>query len=181
MFKEKLLSSIDNVNGTVSKVYTAKNYNVLYGIVVLFGGSVIYSVFGLEDSPLILCQQSYMKATNEIVRYNEENPDYKIQLPVYNCTETLLQKNATGGIAPAHLWQEVNKLELLHKKICNKQMNSPLCKDKALFYILHNITEERLPWKNMFPILIGITNAESTLWLDFAKDKVGGTYIGRNT
>ena len=103
MFKEKLLSSIDNVNGTVSKVYTAKNYNVLYGIVVLFGGSVIYSVFGLEDSPLILCQQSYMKATNEIVRYNEENPDYKIQLPVYNCTETLLQKNATGGIAPAPL------------------------------------------------------------------------------
>lgn len=67
-----------------------------------------------------------------------------------------------------------------HKKICDKQINSPLCKDKELLTRLYRITEDRIPWKNMFPILIWITNAESSLWLNFAKDSVGGKCDGRN-
>lgn len=68
----------------------------------------------------------------------------------------------------------------LHKKICWKQINSPLCKDYSLLERLYKITEERIPWKNWFPILVGMTNAESSLWLDYAKDKVGGTCTWRN-
>lgn len=64
--------------------------------------------------------------------------------------------------------------------VCKKQQNSPLCKDRALFDRLYQITEERIPGKQFFPILLGITNAESSLWLDFAKDRVGGTCTGRN-
>lgn len=41
-----------------------------------------------------------------------------------------------------------------HKKICDKQINSPLCKDKELLARLYRITEDRIPGKNMFPILI---------------------------
>ena len=67
-----------------------------------------------------------------------------------------------------------------HKKICDKQINSPLCKDKELLARLYRITEDRIPGKNMFPILIWITNAESSLWLNFAKDSVGGKCDGRN-
>jgi hypothetical protein len=68
----------------------------------------------------------------------------------------------------------------LHVKVCKKQINSPLCKDRQLFDRLYRLTEERLPWMNFYPILIGITNAESSLWLNFAKDKVGGTCTWRN-
>jgi len=67
-----------------------------------------------------------------------------------------------------------------HKKICNKQINSPLCKDKALLARLYRITEDRIQGKNMFPILIWITNAESSLGLNFAKDSVGGKCDWRN-
>ena len=73
-----------------------------------------------------------------------------------------------------------NSLESLKKKICNKQKNSPLCKQEWLVESLYAITEERIPWKNFFPILIGMTNAESSLGLDFAKDKVWWTCTGRN-
>lgn len=72
------------------------------------------------------------------------------------------------------------RLSQLHEKVCQKQINSPLCKDEALFDRLYQITEERLPWKNFYPILLGITNAESSLGLNFAKDKVWGTCAGRN-
>ena len=191
MFKEKLLSSIDNVNGTVSKVYTAKNYNFLYGIAVIIGWSIVYSVFGLEDSPLILCQQSYMKATNEIVRYNEENPEYAIQLPIYNCNDIISSWTVTpasSGVPPnkevVWYWEseqlENDYLHKLHDKICDTQKSSPLCKNYSLFSDLYVITEERLPKKNFFPIMIGITNAESSLWLNFANDNIGGKCDWRN-
>jgi len=52
----------------------------------------------------------------------------------------------------------------LHKKVCKKQINSPLCNDRKLFY----------------PILLGITNAESSLWLNFSKDRVWWTCAWRN-
>jgi hypothetical protein len=69
---------------------------------------------------------------------------------------------------------------LLHINVCNKQINSPLCKDRKLFDRLYQLTEERLPNKQFFPILIGMTNAESSLGLDFAKDNVGGRCDWRN-
>lgn len=73
-----------------------------------------------------------------------------------------------------------NWLDALHAKVCKKQINSPLCKDRALFDRLYHLTEERLPNKQFFPILLWITNAESSLGLNFAKDRVWGTCTGRN-
>lgn len=75
---------------------------------------------------------------------------------------------------------ETEKLSQLHTKVCEKQINSPLCKDRALFDRLYHITEERLPGKQFFPILLGITNAESSLGLAYSKDNVWGTCYGRN-
>ncbi len=75
---------------------------------------------------------------------------------------------------------ETTRLDSLHKKVCDKQKWSPLCKDRALFDRLYKITEERIPWKNFFPILVGITNAESSLGLAFARDKVWGVCYWRN-
>lgn len=71
-------------------------------------------------------------------------------------------------------------LNNLHTKVCDKQINSPLCKDRELFDRLYHITEERLPNKQFYPILLGITNAESSLWLNFAKDNKWGTCDWRN-
>ena len=71
-------------------------------------------------------------------------------------------------------------LEWLQKKICDKQINSPLCKDKELLSRLYKITEDRIPGKNMFPILVWITNAESSLGLNFANDSIGGKCDWRN-
>lgn len=75
---------------------------------------------------------------------------------------------------------EKSVLDRVWGKVCKKQPSSPLCKDKELLKRLYEITEARLPWKNWFPILIGITNAESSLGLDFAKDTQWWTCFGRN-
>jgi len=75
---------------------------------------------------------------------------------------------------------ETEKLSQLHKKVCERQINSPLCKDEALFDRLYQLTEERLPWKNFYPILLWITNAESSLGLNFARDRVWWTCTWRN-
>lgn len=99
------------------------------------------------------------------------------------------ESTATGGVIPVPLWNSIkwksNPIERellgwLQVKICWKQINSPLCKDKELLSRLYKITEDRIPWKNMFPILIWITNAESSLGLNFAKDIVGGRCDWRN-
>lgn len=99
------------------------------------------------------------------------------------------ESTATGSVIPVPLWNSIKwksnptereLLDWLQVKICWKQINSPLCKDKELLGRLYKITEDRLPWKNMFPILIGITNAESSLWLNFANDKIGGKCNWRN-
>ena len=95
------------------------------------------------------------------------------------------KSTTTGSVIPeaSKSFNEINlwsNLEQLHDTICKKQINSPLCKDKELFARLYRITEDRLPMKQFYPILIGMTNAESSLWLDFAKDKVWGTCVGRN-
>lgn len=65
-------------------------------------------------------------------------------------------------------------LNWLHKKVCDVQVNSPLCKDRDLFNRLYVITEERIPNKNFFPIMLGITNAESSLGLNFARNNKWG-------
>ncbi len=75
---------------------------------------------------------------------------------------------------------EQSMLDRIGEKVCKKQPSSPLCKDKELLKRLYDITEARLPWKNWFPILIGITNAESSLWLSFARDRQWWTCFGRN-
>lgn len=150
------------------------------------------------QTPLQVCQESYMKATNEISQYNMENPKYKLALPIYDCSFTWTASLTPASEVPPKwkvdysedcekiYWKKNNLCQLLvnlddlHKKVCDKQINSPLCKDRKLFDRLYHITEERLPNKQFFPILIGITNAESSLWLNFARDKVGWTCVGRN-
>lgn len=160
----------NNPKGYKTETKPATRYNILFFSVIAIWAIWIFSAFADSKTELQKCQESYMKAQNELFRYNEDNPEYKVWVPLYNCW------TASGAIVPP----PERPLEILHEKICKKQMHSPLCKDKALFYILNNITEERLPWKNWFPILIGMTNAESSLWIDFAKDKVWGTCYGRN-
>lgn len=94
--------------------------------------------------------------------------------------------NYSGSIEGVSEWNNNvedninNYLFALQNKICDKQINSPLCKDKELLARLYKITEDRIPGKNFFPILVGITNAESSLGLNFANDNVGGKCDGRN-
>lgn len=178
IFKEEIISSQENPNGTKSAVATSRNINFVYGLFVVVGAIIAYSVYAWGETELQMCQQSYMKATNEIQRYNEENPNYQIPLPEYNCNSIIT--TMSGAETPPPSWKEVSKLETLHKKVCMKQINSPLCKDRQLFDRLYHLTEERLPNAQFFPILVGITNAESSLWLDFAKDNSWGTCFGRN-
>ncbi len=104
MITEKLISSNENANGTTSARYTARNINAMFVLSLIIGGGIIWSLVYWWETQLQICQKAYMKATNEISQYNEDNPDYKIPFPIYNCTSSLLQKNATGGIAPVPLW-----------------------------------------------------------------------------
>lgn len=91
------------------------------------------------------------------------------------------QATQTGEIREVPRTQTIDeKLSTLHQKVCQKQINSPLCKDYELFERLYHITEERLPNKQFFPILLGITNAESSIGLDFARDSVWGFCNWRN-
>ena len=71
------------------------------------------------------------------------------------------------------------ELERLNKEVCKKNINSPIC-ERETFYRLYKITEERLPWKNFFPILLGITNAESSLGVAYAKNNKGWYCTGYN-
>lgn len=180
---EDIISSKTNDNGTTSVKYTARRINILFFLSLIVGASVVYGFYPEKDS-LLLCQESYIKATNEIVRYNENNPNYPISLPEYNCNKLINLISSSGGYM--NIWasspppKRQIELDKINKLICKKQINSPLCKDKELLGRLYDITEERLPMKQFFPILIGMTNAESSLGLDFAKDKVGWTCTWRN-
>lgn len=168
----------------------AKQYIFIIISSLLIGGGFVYA---LQESPEARIEKENKQAIRECLSsINYESWTTEIQKATTACWKLELKKvinpnklNATGGIAPVppnsfdkiNLWSD---LESLHKTICKKQINSPLCKDKELFGRLYRITEERLPNKQFYPILIGMTNAESSLWLDFAKDKVWGTCIGRN-
>jgi len=73
---------------------------------------------------------------------------------------------AISGVSPS------KELDELFKSVCDAKPSSPIC-DRATFDRLYKITEERLPWKNFFPILLGITNAESSLGTAYAKNNKG--------
>lgn len=61
----------------------------------------------------------------------------------------------------------------LHSRVCKLQPTSPLCTDKNLFDRLEKITKERTDYPYAFPILLGITNSESSLGINFAPQKCG--------
>ena len=71
------------------------------------------------------------------------------------------------------------ELDELFANVCKSKPSSPIC-DRATFDRLYKITEERLPWKNFFPILLGITNAESSLGTAYAKNNKGWFCTGYN-
>lgn len=123
---------------------------------------------------------SYKDSYNQIKRAIEICKDKEI-------IKVITPWTASGAIVPQasqrNSYEEINlwsELETIYDNVCKMQINSPLCKDKALFGRLYIITEKRLPWKNFYPILLGISNAESSLWLNYAKDNTWWTCAWRN-
>ena len=115
MFKEKLLSSIENLNGTTSARYTARNINAMFILSVVVGGGIIGSVFGFSspDDEYTQCIEDYTKQVYEVRQRNDElvsscYKEYKdnvyelgaciknpTPVPVNSCTNKW-----TGSIAP---------------------------------------------------------------------------------
>lgn len=169
---------------------------------LLIWGSFVYA---LQESPEARIEKEnkqaikeclnaidYQSSSNQILRATAICSELKMK-EIINSNKLDNAKATTGSVIPVaskikispeseSMDQFIKRIDLdnLHIKLCNKQINSPLCKDKELFGRLYRITEERLPNKQFYPILIGMTNAESSLWLDFAKDNVWGTCTGRN-
>lgn len=178
----------------------AKTYLIIISLSLLVGFSISYA---FTDSPEVRIEKENKQAIRECLSsIDYESGTTEIQKATTACWKLELKRivdpnilNASGGIAPVSSQIKISpdsetmdeflvridmNLDKLHKIVCKKQINSPLCKDKELFGRLYHITEERLPMKQFYPILIWMTNAESSLWLDYAKDKVWGTCIGRN-
>lgn len=64
---------------------------------------------------------------------------------------------------------ENQNLMKIHGKICAIQSKSPLCEDFLLLERLEKITTDRIPDNpHIFPILLGITNSESSLGTNYA-------------
>lgn len=134
--------------------------------------------------------EAYEKAKSDLqkVRINYCNDTSTGKVDYDKCWETLEKLTWTASLTPisevpSQTIEEAKKKfahAKLYQDVCKKQINSPLCKDRELFDRLYQLTEERLPWKNFYPILIGMTNAESSLGLDYAKDNVWWTCNGRN-
>ena len=80
---------------------------------------------------------------------------------------------AISGVPPR------KELDELFDQVCKAKPSSPIC-NRETFYRLYKITEDRLPWKNFFPILLGITNAESSLGTAYAKNNNGWFCTGYN-
>ena len=97
-------------------------------------------------------------------------------------TGSVVVWTSTASTVAVHSWiktERTEELERLNKEVCKKNINSPIC-ERETFYRLYKITEERLPWKNFFPILLGITNAESSLGTAYAKNNKGWFCTGYN-
>lgn len=166
----------------------------LFTVSILFISSIAYAISSQETieerverenrETLMECLDNASKksTTQEILQAKNDCSESiltKIIVPINN-TWTLTTGNA---VVPSKTVEEAKKkfdYAKLYQDVCKQQINSPLCKDRALFDRLYHITEERLPWKNFYPILLGITNAESSLGLNFAKDNTWGTCAGRN-
>lgn len=77
---------------------------------------------------------------------------------IFSVTENLSEENRGN-----------QNLEKLHEKICTIQSKSPLCEDFSLLERLKKITADRIPDNpHIFPILLGITNSESSLGTNYA-------------
>lgn len=170
----------------------AKNITTI-AILIAVTSSIATYAFTSQNDPSILIEKENKKAIRECLSaIDYESSSTEIQKAITACGKLEMKKivggnklmNATGGIAPVpsqiKVSPESDSLESLHTRVCQKQVNSPLCKDKELFHRLYRITEERLPMKHFFPILLGITNAESSLWLNYAKDNIWWTCVWRN-
>lgn len=74
MFKEKLLSSIENLNGTTSARYTARNINAMFVLMIVIGGGIFGSVFAFfsPDDEYTQCIEDYTKQVDEVRQRNEE-------------------------------------------------------------------------------------------------------------
>lgn len=98
--KEKILSATESASGVIHARATSHNINIGFVIAILIGlvgiGSVYAATLPPEKSQLQVCQESYMKATNEIVKYNSENPKYKIPLPNYDCNNQVASLISSG-------------------------------------------------------------------------------------
>lgn len=146
--------------------------------------------FAIETDFQIIIEKKNREAILECVEnvHTSTGTARILQEQIEKCTKieliTITWTHSTGITVPPSKSVEEEKqkfnLAKLHQKICKKQINSPLCKDRAIFDRLYQITEERIPGKQFFPILLGMTNSESSLGLDMAKDKVGGFCHGRN-
>lgn len=174
---------------TVQNQFDIKRILIILAIVAtlwtLF--RIVYTYAFPEKSPLQLCQESYMESVNTIARENEKTAQkcaedfgsdiYKLNkctssplpTPNNNCWVTLNGTGAKSPVPPKESTEEY--LNRKHWQVCDKQPLSPLCKNKELFVKLYWITEKRIPWKNWFPIMLGIINAESSLWTKFHPDK----------
>lgn len=71
---------------------------LILAIVITLIGAIVSAFASGGKTSLQICQESYMKSSNEIVRYNEENPSYKISLPQYDCNSIVW--TASGAIVP---------------------------------------------------------------------------------
>lgn len=157
-------------------------------------GKVIFTYAFPSKTPLQMCQESYMTSVNAIYRENEKiakqcindsgNDIYKLNkctssplpIPVNTCwikNNSWTVAPAITGVPPKESVKDY--LDRKHWQVCKKQPSSPLCKDKELFIRLYWITENRIPWKNWFPIMLGIINAESSLWTNFHPSNCGYT------
>lgn len=122
MIREKILSYKENINGTVSAVATSRNINVVYGLLVAVGVIVTIASINWATSSFELCQKDYMKASQAVVSYNQENPEYKLPIPQYNCMiiedkeesmgGVVLEWTASGAIVP-HPERQGNKVKEL--------------------------------------------------------------------
>lgn len=74
MFKEKLLSSIENLNGTTSARYTARNINAMFVLMIVIGGGIIGSAFAFfsPDDEYTQCIEDYTKQVDEVRQRNDE-------------------------------------------------------------------------------------------------------------
>lgn len=184
---------VERMNSTPNWIYIS----ILIALVLLFG----YMAYGEEELPTpkeialqqrarLLEEQKNIDLSNlKILSYcNEYASGAKAderQKSQYDCYRT--QRIPDLDIPNISTWTLMTgstvippkELDELFNNVCKSKPSSPIC-DRATFDRLYKITEDRLPWKNFFPILLGITNAESSLGTAFAKNNKGWYCTGYN-